>query len=328
MIMYSKPISRACSVVVLCILASPQQHPIDPIGPNPDPDLSKHDLALVLPVNAGPEIRELAQKGPWEKLSAGDRSRLVYLMARGQIDAANDLAKRLAEHAAGTEDAPLAHYIPADLDEWVHSPLFLERTSPDEKKALAGLIASGEFEKAMQYLRALKQISESPARKLSSTSLSSREKPRRMADLAEAYEWNKQWTLEVTRGKFKRGSNKCNQFVDEVAKQAGFEVPGLGGLTGLVGMGGPPAAYQWADPRLKIGCWKVVTDGSIQPGDILAEVTGGKEHPHWGHVGIVVGDKRTASAYTLVYPVGMIVVNDWGFQPDDLKLRVIRRCVQ
>jgi len=80
--------------------------------------------------------------------------------------------------------------------------------------------------------------------------------------------------------------------------------------------------------QLKIGCWKVVTDGSIQPGDIVAEVTGGKEHPHWGHVGIVVGDKRTASAFTLVYPVGMIVINDWGFEPEDLKLRVIRRCVQ
>ena len=326
--MCSKQILGACGVVVLCILAFPQQHPIDPIGPNPDPDLTKHDLALVLPVNAGPEIRKLAQKESWEKLSASDRSRLVNLMARGEIDAANDLAKRLVEHAPATQDAPVPGYMPVELDEWIHSPLFWERITPDEKKALAGLIARGEFEKAMQYLRSLKQVSESPARKPSSANPTSQEKPRRMADLATAYEWNKQWTLEVTRGKFKRGSNKCNQFVDEVAKQAGFEVPGLGGLTGLVGMGGPPAAYQWADPRLKIGCWKVVTDGSIQPGDIVAEVTGGKEHPHWGHVGIVVGDKRTASAFTLVYPVGMIVINDWGFQPEDLKLRVIRRCVQ
>lgn len=146
--MYSKPAFCSCISVVLCVLAFPQQHPADPIGPNPDPDLTKHDLALVLPVNAGPEIRKLAQKGSWEKLLARDRGRLVNLMARGEMDAANDLAKRLAGHAPPAQDAPVPYYVPVELDEWVHSPLFWERITPDEKKALAGLI-----EKAMHSLR-------------------------------------------------------------------------------------------------------------------------------------------------------------------------------
>jgi hypothetical protein len=56
----------------------------------------------------------------------------------------------------------------------------------------------------------------------------------------------------------------------------------------------------------------------------MAELTGGRDHLEWAHVGVVVGPGRTASANTLIYPKGMITVNDW-FRKDDLEKRVIRR---
>ena len=298
--------------------------PRDIVGPNVDPNLPAHKPDYVLPANACDELKKIAEPVLWHKISRTDQQTLEDLMATGDMDKANTLAKILYKGAIHYQDHDVRYvYAGPALDGLVHSPLWL-RIFPREKMVLASLLSEGKLDAARRYAQGLKLAAESRASAASAKLTSG--KAGKMAEIARAWEWNKQWSLEADNGKFKRGSNKCNEFVNDVANQAGLDVPALGGWKCYLRMGGPPAARQWADPNLKIGCWKVVKDGSVQPGDVIAEITGGSQHPDWGHVGIVVGDHQTASAYTLVYPVGMITINNWGFTDQDLKLRVVRRC--
>jgi hypothetical protein len=138
-----------------------------------------------------------------------------------------------------------------------------------------------------------------------------------IARIAENQKGSQQWLYDVAKDNFDPGDNKCNKFVADVLTMAGVPgalVPKRPGIIGAI-LKRPPLAGEWANPNFNIPGWAVVTDGSVQRGDIIAE-------PHEysdasGHVGIVVGARRTASASAVADPAGLIVINDWGFRPEN-----------
>jgi hypothetical protein len=70
--------------------------------------------------------------------------------------------------------------------------------------------------------------------------------------------------------------------------------------------------HEWADPNVKIEGWSAPFPVSkAQPGDVIAQDHGGGN----GHVGIVVGPQKTASADATKDPAGVITVGDFGFRP-------------
>lgn len=143
-----------------------------------------------------------------------------------------------------------------------------------------------------------------------------------IAGVASGYEGSKKW-LYNQDGK---QSYKCNQFVADVLREAGIPVDGLHQtLTGSA----PPTAGDWADPDVEIPGWEVIDPKDAKPGDVIAETSWWEHLPSTpsGHVGIVVGDKLTASSSSsIVGPwKGMITVNDWGFRPGQQV--VVRRYV-
>lgn len=203
----------------------------------------------------------------------------------------------------------------------MHSSAWIDgRLKPDEKAALAQLVRNNDVAGATALAKKLQrtfwyegrypQFAKSLAGRIN-----------RAAEIAGSYQYNKQWLVEVEKGRFRRNSDKCNQFVSDVLQEAGLDSPAR-----YNGLGGPINAAQWANRSLsRIGHWQIV-DGPPQPGDVIAELTD-PSHPAYAHVGIIIGEGRTASASTRVYPPGMVVVNDWGFRKDDLGKRVVRRYV-
>ncbi|ELT93999.1 hypothetical protein CAPTEDRAFT_197771 [Capitella teleta] len=118
------------------------------------------------------------------------------------------------------------------------------------------------------------------------------------------------WAKDAKRGQLKAGDFKCSQFVAEVVKEAGGNVPQrtfLGVKTGPIGAG------EWSNKNSTYlnndKCWTRVT--SPQPGD----VAGGH-----GHVGIVTGPSMTTSAAK-----SEVVKNDWGFGSGDRKAEAFWR---
>jgi hypothetical protein len=324
-----------------------------------DPNVAAHDLKYVLPDDPGDkrwqDLRQLLVPRSWQAIPGEDKYRLSQLMHDGKFDEANQYAQaiRSGKWPPGRPTGPPSLddpiYPGLSVDNLVDSP-YWQKVPPQLKKTLGTQIAMGNMEGSDTIARALieslKQAKTNPVNDVyslqnsemwSSISSSDKEKIATMikqndrkgadqyarglaiAETAKRYEGNKQWAVEVVKDKFKAGDDKCNEFVFDVMREMGLEVPGIAGWSGLLGMGGPPAAAQWAErSKRRIGNWEIV-DGPAQPGDVIAEFTGGPEHPNWAHVGIVVGDRQTASADTLVYPKGRIVINDWGFRPDDLK---------
>lgn len=338
-----------------------------PVWGYQDLNVAGHNPQNVFPGDANdkrwPELKQLVQSKQWNNLEPGDKEKIVGLMASGNFDDANTYAQALQAgktppgKPAGPPYPYERPYVGSEIDNFVHSPLW-RKVSPAVRNQLAQKIAVGDIEGANAYVKRISPIvqqqKDAPVTDYNSlqrsslwTRLSPADKTKLngfiqnkdhagadsfarglgIADIARGYESNKQWAVEVAKGNFKAQSDKCNEFVWDVLHEAGFDVPSIGGRLGFLHAGGPPAAAQWADASQKrIGNWEIVT-GPPQAGDVIAEHTDPQGHPDWAHVGIVVDDGHTASADTIVYPKGLIVVNDWGFRQDDLGKRVVRRYI-
>jgi hypothetical protein len=119
---------------------------------------------------------------------------------------------------------------------------------------------------------------------------------------------------------FRKGSDKCNEFVaDTVTKASG------GSPTNVVGTGKIPTASQFADPKVKItGLSEPKPLNEAKPGDVIAQPHGnGANGNPEGHVGIVVAAPtadspgQTASANANPQYGGQVTINDWGFRKPD-----------
>lgn len=133
--------------------------------------------------------------------------------------------------------------------------------------------------------------------------------------VARQYTGSTLWLYSVAKDNFAVGTNKCNKFVFDVIVEAGVSPrPTVPRLTfGLFRNGlRPPTAGEWATSTVHIPGWVVVT--TAQAGDVVAEAH--QYSDATGHVGIVVGDRQTASASSAHAVAGTIVVNDWGFRSD------------
>ncbi len=116
----------------------------------------------------------------------------------------------------------------------------------------------------------------------------------------EAAKWN-DW--------YRPGSNKCNKAVADWIVDSGHPRPFVRGHFGLIPR--DPSAHEWADPKVTIKGWSVPLSREFAlPGDVIAQEHG----PVYGHVGIVVGQGNTVSAYGEVQPPGLVLKNDWGFR--------------
>lgn len=101
--------------------------------------------------------------------------------------------------------------------------------------------------------------------------------------------------------------NKCNEFVGDTLAEAGKKRPEIIGKDGKPRM---PTANELADPNVHIpGLSDPKPLGEAQPGDVIAQ-----QHGEYGHAGIVVGERQTASSNTAGTYGGEITINDWGFR--------------
>lgn len=127
--------------------------------------------------------------------------------------------------------------------------------------------------------------------------------------VAEAKIGSNDWAYDKAKDNFPANTNKCNKFVYDVMVEA--NVRPLPEVSRYVVLSRPLTAGEWATPGVDIDGWTVVTDP--QPGDVVAEAHNYADAT--GHVGIVVGEKQTISASSVVR--GTIVKNDWGFREDN-----------
>jgi RHS repeat-associated protein len=105
--------------------------------------------------------------------------------------------------------------------------------------------------------------------------------------------------------KFKAGEDKCNLFVYEVLLAAGVHPPTSGGKGKW-----PARAGEWGNPNVKnLGGWIIVTDGSVKPGDVIAQQIPYSDAS--GHSAIIGPDKMT---YGTGINDGVISRTDWGFR--------------
>lgn len=128
----------------------------------------------------------------------------------------------------------------------------------------------------------------------------------RIVRAAKAKVGSKAWAYATAKDDFDANTNKCNQFVYDIMVEA--NVRPLPAIPKYWVLSRPPLAGEWATTSVEIPGWKVVTDP--QPGDVAAIAHESRNAT--GHVGIVVGEKRTASATAT-----NIVINDWGFRPEN-----------
>ena len=94
-----------------------------------------------------------------------------------------------------------------------------------------------------------------------------KQKRKEIADIAREYNHSTAWAFDKKKGDFPAGSNKCNKFVYDVAKEAGAKAT----VIGKDGNARPPLAGEWADPHTRIANWRVLQPGETpQPGDVAA----------------------------------------------------------
>jgi hypothetical protein len=117
---------------------------------------------------------------------------------------------------------------------------------------------------------------------------------------------SKDWMYSVKKDEFAANTNKCNKFVYDVVVEA--KVKPAPEVSVYLIFSRPPTAGEWADPKVTITGWDVVT--TPQAGDVVAEAH--RYADATGHVGIVVAAGLTVSAASTVG--GVIVENDWGFR--------------
>ena len=130
-----------------------------------------------------------------------------------------------------------------------------------------------------------------------------------LAEIAIRHEGDAAYEASKWNGWYRPGSNKCNKAVADWIVASGHPRPSVAGHLGLIPR--DPSAHEWADPKIEIVGWSApLPVGEALPGDVIAQQHG----PIYGHVGIVVGQRRTVSAYGEVRPQGLVLQNDWGFR--------------
>jgi hypothetical protein len=139
--------------------------------------------------------------------------------------------------------------------------------------------------------------------------------------VAESKRDSLDWAYDKKKDEFGENTYKCNKFVYDVMVEAGVTPPPQVTVSRMVFFSNTrlPTAGEWADRTQSIPGWIVVADP--QPGDVVAEAHDYSDAT--GHCGIVVDDKQTASAASMVN--GMIAVTDWGFRPENKP--TFRRCI-
>ena len=130
-----------------------------------------------------------------------------------------------------------------------------------------------------------------------------------LAEIAIRHEGDTAYEASKWNGWYRPGSNKCNKAVADWIVASGHPRPSAPGHFGLILR--DPSAHEWADPKITIAGWSApLPFAEAKPGDVIAQQHG----PVCGHVGIVVGNGRTVSAYGEVRPQGLVLENDWGFR--------------
>ncbi|MGB2590172.1 MAG: RHS repeat-associated core domain-containing protein [Candidatus Acidiferrum sp.] len=105
-----------------------------------------------------------------------------------------------------------------------------------------------------------------------------------VAATAEKYNGRTDWAFAAQKGAFACNTNKCNEFVGDVTKEAGAPVS----VTGSDGNARYPLASELADKNTKIANWRVLgKDETPQAGDIAAYKMSGGGTSFSGHSGIV-----------------------------------------
>jgi len=98
-------------------------------------------------------------------------------------------------------------------------------------------------------------------------------------------------------------SYKCNLFVNWVTQEGGATPPLVNGRQATAG--------ELKNPNQHIEGWEVVTDGSLQDGDIIAG--GGEGEGYTGHTGIVVFQNGIPQSISASSRTRRVEWNDWGF---------------
>ena len=96
-----------------------------------------------------------------------------------------------------------------------------------------------------------------------------------IAQIALSYKGSTQWAYSVRKDNFAAGKNKCNKFIYDVLLESNASASYSGRA---------PLAGEWADPKVMIPDWAVVT-GSPRVGDVIAG--GHSFEDASGHVAIV-----------------------------------------
>lgn len=127
----------------------------------------------------------------------------------------------------------------------------------------------------------------------------------RIAQVAESYEGSSDWAVEKQRGRFKSGSNKCNQFVYEILDEAG--------VAPYTNNKEYPLAGEWANTKRTIkgknGVWRVVKNGIAKRGDVVSrQISYGDAT---GHVAIGVSNTQSIGTYQ-----GYIRKTEFGYNPN------------
>jgi hypothetical protein len=152
-----------------------------------------------------------------------------------------------------------------------------------------------------------------------------------LADAARRHIGSMDWEYASSRPPYPAGANKCNLFVYETAKGAGYSVPKRTRRSlrqWLKEVWYPPLAGEWATPDTDIGNWKMVDDP--QPGDVIAEriedyddATGhmgiiSYPDPSGGSVRLSAGAHETSRIFlgrkTVSAAEYSVKENDWGWR--------------
>lgn len=117
-----------------------------------------------------------------------------------------------------------------------------------------------------------------------------------IAATAEKYNGSPDWAYAAQKGAFACNTNKCNEFVGDVTKEAGAAVS----VTGSDGKARYPLAGELADKKKDIANWRVLgKDEKPQPGDIAAYKLSGGGTRYSGHSGIVTSVDKNGTVHAM-----------------------------
>ena len=125
----------------------------------------------------------------------------------------------------------------------------------------------------------------------------------------------------MRKGAFAPNTNKCNEFVGDVTKEAGAPAS----VIGSDGKSRYPLAAEWADPKTKIQDWRVLgKDETPQRGDVAAYKIPGGGTSFSGHSGIVTSVDRDGTVHGMAAHEKIVGPED-KFQPGSADHYVVFR---